>query len=199
MLKSLKFGLAAAATAVSFAVLSAPASAAVLASYCEDKGSPLAGGAHPGRCAIGDTSVGTYDINTTFNAGAFGPNQDLIFKGFGDNGDIDEWIFTATTPFKAYLDAFFYSGVGSNGGFLRAVLTGPNGATTNLSGATGNFFLGAFAAGTYSLKIVGSVNPTDIYNYDLSVQAVPVPAAALLFGSALVGAGALKRRRKQKA
>lgn len=186
------------AASAAIAITAASASAAIVGAYCEDKGSPLAGGAHPGRCALGDTSVGTFDI-TTFNAGTFGNNEGLVFKGFGDNGDNDSWQFTATKAFNAFLDNFFYSGVGTNGGFLRATLTGPGGAVTNLNMATAGVFLGTFAPGTYTISILGSVLPTDIYNYDLRVEAVPVPAAAILFGSALAGVAGLRRRRKQAA
>ena len=190
-----KLGFAAAAVLFASA---APASAATLTSYCEDAGSPLAGGGYPGRCSMGDVSTGTFDIGT-YDAGMFGNNQGLIFKGFGDNGDADVWQFTATTAFRTYLDNFTATHFGVGGSFVHAFLTDPNGAVYDLLGATSNVFYGVFAAGTYSLQIVGAISPTALYQYDLRVQSVPVPAAAILFGSGLLGAAAAARRRRKTA
>lgn len=191
----IKIGLAAAAAM--FAA-NAPASAALTTtSFCETVGSPLAGGTHPGRCAAGDISTGAFDI-TTYDAGSFGLGERLVFKGYGDNGDLDVWQFTATTAFRFSLDSFVSSGVGTTGGFLNAFLTDPNGVVTHLTSAVMGMAFGIFAPGTYQVSVLGSVNPTDLYNYDLSVQAIPVPGAALLFGTALLG-GAFASRRRRKA
>lgn len=191
----LKIGLAAAAAMF---MTNAPASAALTTTtFCEDVGSPLAGGAHPGRCSAGDISTGTFDI-TNYDAGSFGLGEKLIFKGYGDNGDLDQWTFTANTAFRFTLESFVSSGVGTSGGILDAFLTDPNGVVTHLTSAIIGQSFGIFAAGTYIVSVLGSVAPTDLYNYDLSVQAIPVPGAAVLFVSALFG-GAFASRRRRKA
>ena len=95
-----KFILAAAAAATMTMSFGTSASAVSYTSYCEDTGASWAGGAHPGRCGAGDVSVGGYDV-TNFNAGSFGSQQGLIFKGYGDNGDLDSWTFTAAKAFGA--------------------------------------------------------------------------------------------------
>lgn len=193
----IKIGIAAAAAI--FAA-STSASAAVVTTFCEDSGSPWAGGTHPGRCAPGDVSTGVFDI-TTFDAGSFGAvGEKLVFKGYGDNGDSDIWQFTATRAFNFSLDQFSWAGVGTNTGFLDAFLTDPNGVVTHLTSAVMGITTGLFLPGTYQVMVLGSLsNATDIYNYDLSVQAVPVPGAALLFLSALAGGAFAGRRRRTNA
>jgi len=47
--------------------------------------------------------------------------------------------------------------------------------------------------------VLGGTTESGGGNYDLSVQATPLPAAALLFGSVLAGAGLLSRRRRARA
>jgi hypothetical protein len=49
--------------------------------------------------------------------------------------------------------------------------------------------------GTYSLKIYGD----DGAAYSGTISAVPLPAAAWLFGSALLGLGAMRRKQKAAA
>lgn len=188
-----KFGMA--AVTAMLAASAAPASAATYSTYCESAGNPTVFyGGHPGRCANGGTDVGN-DVNPTYNAGSFGFGQGLIFLGYGDNNDSDGWTFTATSAWKGFLDLFAWAGVGTNGGTISATLSdGTN--TWNLSSLVAGSAFGTYAAGTYTLTVLGAVLPTDIYNYDLRVESVPVPAAAILFGTALAGAAAARRRRK---
>lgn len=191
----LKVGLAA---AIALFAANAPASAAlVTTSFCETSGAPYAGGTHPGRCVAGDVSTGAFDINL-YNAGSLDAGEKFTFKGYGDNLDSDIWMFTATKAFTFTLDLFAYSGVGTNTGNLDAFLTAPDGSVTHLTSAVIGMVFGQYLPGLYTITVLGNVLPTDIYNYDLSVQAVPVPGAALLFGSALLG-GAFASRRRRKA
>lgn len=55
-------------------------------------------------------------------------------------------------------------------------------------------FTGALGPGTYTFWIQETAGPL-AYSLDFQVSEVPLPAAAWLFGSALLGLGALKRRR----
>ena len=82
-----------------------------------------------------------------------------------------------------------------------AVLLGSGSATYTLAGSpvwaslgSETFFSVAQAlnAGTYYLKIYGDAGTV----YSGSVSAIPLPAAAWLFGSALLGLGALRRKQK---
>lgn len=193
-----KFILAAAAAATMTMSFGTSASAVSYTSYCEDTGASWAGGAHPGRCGAGDVSVGGYDV-TNFNAGSFGSQQGLIFKGYGDNGDLDSWTFTAAKAFGAHLDLFQYSGVGRNTNNISAFLTDALGNVISLTSKVAPAYLGQIAAGTYTLSILGNPKSTNMYDYNLRVQAVPLPAGALLLGTALVGMGALRRRKASKA
>lgn len=186
--------LAAAAAAAAFTANAAPAYAAfAYTTFCESAGNPaIAFGAHPGRCDLGDVDVGNDVIN--FNAGSFGLNQGLIFQGYGDNGDDDSWTFTATTMWRGFMDLFAFSGIGPNTGLLVATLTdGVN--SWDLGSLIAGQSFGTFAAGTYTLTVLAG-KATNVYNYDLRVQEIPLPAGALLFGTALAGAAGLRRRRK---
>lgn len=193
----LKVGLAA---AIALFAANAPASAAlVTTSFCEAAGNPrVANGAHPGRCVAGDISTGTSDISL-YNAGTLDAGEKFTFKGYGDNLDSDIWLFTATKAFTFTLDSFGFSGVGSTGGFLNAFLTAPDGTVTNLTSQVVGVVFGQYLPGLYTITVLGNVLPTDTYNYDLSIQAVPVPGAALLFGSALLGGAFASRRRRKTA
>lgn len=54
----------------------------------------------------------------------------------------------------------------------------------------------ALSAGTYFLKITFANPDAGAYGASTQVSAVPLPGAALLFGSALMGFGALRRKQK---
>jgi len=54
----------------------------------------------------------------------------------------------------------------------------------------------ALSAGTYFLKLSFANGDATAYGASTQVSAVPLPGAALLFGSALMGLGALRRKQK---
>ncbi len=58
-------------------------------------------------------------------------------------------------------------------------------STGNLVDA--NFVLSGLSAGTYTLQFTGNADGVFGGAYDVTVSAVPLPAAAWLFGSALLG------------
>jgi hypothetical protein len=68
--------------------------------------------------------------------------------------------------------------------------------TVNQSLATFLSLLALSGGSTFFLDVVGSTGRTGII--DFTVSQVPIPGAALLFGSALVGMGFLSRRRRNK-
>ncbi|MET0028743.1 MAG: hypothetical protein ABW101_14035, partial [Candidatus Thiodiazotropha sp.] len=61
--------------------------------------------------------------------------------------------------------------------------------STGISGnlVDANFVLSGLSAGTYTLQFVGNADGAMGGAYDVTVSAVPLPAAAWLFGSALLG------------
>jgi hypothetical protein len=68
--------------------------------------------------------------------------------------------------------------------------------TVNQSLVTFLSLLTTSGGSTFFLDVVGSTGNTGII--DFTVSQVPIPGAALLFGSALVGMGFLSRRRRNK-
>lgn len=71
-------------------------------------------------------------------------------------------------------------------------------APTNVGPGAGNHTeIFTLAAGSYSQFITGVFMPNGgIYSVSVGVQAVPVPGAAILFGSAVMAFGFISRRRK---
>jgi hypothetical protein len=57
------------------------------------------------------------------------------------------------------------------------------------------FTLSGLAAGLYTLQFVGDANGAIGAAYDVTVSAVPLPAAAWLFGTALIGFVTFSARR----
>lgn len=185
---------AAAVAALSFA---GAANATVYTVFCES------GGTNTGyttqnvvsRCDAGETDVGA-DIGS-YNAGSISTAQGLIFQGSGDNYDVDTWSFTTTHGANVFLDLFSFNGAGKNTGVLQATVSGLNGIIAVLTaGVATPALLTSLAAGTYSVTVTGAgALPTNIYNYDLRVQEVPLPAGALLFGTGLAAFAARRKKR----
>lgn len=72
---------------------------------------------------------------------------------------------------------------------------------TDGDGINPQLYTGEFlqvVSGVTSLIITGNVSTTNGAILNLQITAVPVPPAAILFGSALLGIGFLSRRRKKK-
>jgi hypothetical protein len=73
-------------------------------------------------------------------------------------------------------------------------------ASTTIYGTSGNDALLSFilpSTGTYTFAVGGEsfLSFDDSYSYNMNVEAVPVPAAAWLFGSAVAGLVGLRRRK----
>ncbi|MEM1152957.1 MAG: hypothetical protein AAGI44_02385 [Pseudomonadota bacterium] len=79
---------------------------------------------------------------------------------------------------------------------IEIVALSPGGGT--VSTTTSGFIGEVFTAGTYELAI-GGLGVAGPYDYTLSgdVSPVPLPAAAWLFGSAVLGLSLVSRRRRQ--
>lgn len=75
----------------------------------------------------------------------------------------------------------------------HATALGQSFTLNDLSAPMTGWFTG-LVAGLYSLKVV--LSGASAYSATASVSAVPLPGALVLFGSALLGAGALRRRKQ---
>ena len=154
-------------------------------------------------------SAGTYAGNVNIAVGAGGVNnvlkQERLLDGTGllSAGDIVSYSFD-------------YRGSAADGGVLFLenfcetddVLCGQDlfqlNATSNWQTFSGNFTLGAgVTAYTLQFAAVCGASPTCTTDYyfdnvviNADIEAVPVPAAAWLFGSALLGLGGMARRKK---
>jgi hypothetical protein len=160
---------------------------------------------------------GGFGVNPTSNAGAFsnGPGAGAFFDQylFTLTGDSFVTVTSATNTFAdgningpngiTSFTGAIYEIVGAvdplPGGddILRfgpqaAVMCG-SGKCQTLDGT------GIMNAGSYYLAIAGNAGATAGYGGNLSVQAVPLPAAAWLFGSGLIGIGALRLKRRRAA
>lgn len=103
-----------------------------------------------------------------------GPNEKYL--SIGDSIKTGTPLSTAPVTLSLYSDSAF---------------------TNLLAGGVTNSFQYLFAIGTqYYLKAVEDAS-LSYSSSNISVSAVPVPAAGILFASALFGAGALGRRKKK--
>ena len=108
--------------------------------------------------------------------------------------------FAKPSDFIANFQASVYRIVGAIGGGDDVQVIGPINATANCGafcqGMGGSAIL---AAGNYYANFSGIAGGTAGYagNISTAVSAVPIPAALPLFGTALVGLGALRMRRRR--
>lgn len=171
------------------------------------------------------TSSGTTTVSVTINVPAnpsssnygnsfSGPTP--TFSGSGVYGFYDDYIFTVsgatTNSISTTIDLgslsitnfqerlFNYSGnpsptLGLPTGGVTDAWTSPFGS----SGTVAVLPTTVLAPGTYVLQMRGTVTGAGGGSYagTLNIAPVPLPAAAWLFGSGLLGLGALVRRRKQ--
>ena len=132
------------------------------------------------------------------NISQFGQNI-IIGRSSGSGVDeVDIYEFTIATNWTADL-LFYQSGNDNSSSAFRLHSSTAVDLNNQLSG--GQFdapqldiFAGFNSAGTYRMSVFesGSTSPTD---YQLSITAaVPIPAAAWLFASALMGLGWMRRK-----
>lgn len=109
-------------------------------------------------------------------------------------GTIDPFVAVSQTLLSGSFDAFRYTEIGGNQTFLGA---GPEIKSCALLceiGVDPGTLFDFFGVSIESVK--GTVISTDIVNTesDRVLPPIPIPAAAWLFGSALLGLGVVKRR-----
>lgn len=117
-------------------------------------------------------TAGTYQISVSPNASDLIPALSL-YQGV-DNSGADDHSFDPTITAPAWVDA---AGFG-----LLQYLSGPNAGNSAVLTRYLN-------AGEYTLVLGGNdfATPGHLAGFTYSVTAVPVPAAALLFGSGIAG------------
>ena len=145
-----------------------------------------------------------YNLSSSLNPGdsielygTIGAAQD--FFSFTSTAPVKiEWIFGGYSLDNgdSIADSGFVAVTGSNTSTFDITSNATALSETFVTGITSGietiFTLGA--AGAYVLKIDGS---GDRALYDIRISAIPLPAAAWLFGSVLLGAGALRYRRRR--
>lgn len=168
-------------------------------------------------CSMAASASTVYDtVSTTFS---IAPTNTQAYVGTVDAAGFDMWninltaasglVINLTTaqdngPVPAFTQASAIStlkNITSVELFDSAMTSlGTAAATYTLNGTASYASLGssvyfslanAFLPGVYHLKISGDSGTA----YSGSVSAVPLPGAALLFGSALMGLGALRRKK----
>lgn len=151
--------------------------------------------------ASSSTSIGMIGPGTTTFIGTIDPSQTPSLPSTPYGQDEDYFSFTSDKAITSIVITYdinddpagnvtlfqVFEGLKADGSSKGSVLTGD---------ATGLFLAGPLAAGDYTIYIreteLGSLGPN---SYEVSVNAVPLPAAAWLFGSALLGLVTVSRRR----
>jgi hypothetical protein len=142
---------------------------------------------YPGSYLLAQGSGSAYSANYNSTAGsgiiitfktAVNCTYHLVVSALGDNAGVS---FTAFP----YGEPWYYVLAPANGIFD---LTGPL-----YPGVEYQFVIGANETGGTDGRIFSGA-----WNFDLSVQAVPIPPTLLLLGSGLLGLGALNLRRRQR-
>lgn len=134
------------------------------------------------------------DINefVRFTNNVGGPGEFTTYKI--DLG-IDSSPSSGTNPFGALTVSSFVAG-GPGVGDPMGPMVGDPISVTNLLAESGTLWFSLINGSIFDFEVSGLV--ADGNTFSITVTAVPVPAAGLLFGSALLGAAALRRRKLQQ-
>jgi hypothetical protein len=153
-----------------------------------------------GNLGVNPSSAGGNFSNAP-GAGAF--TDQVLFDLVGGLTHIT--IASATNTFASVTDLIanftgsIYQVVGGVGGADDILVFGPTPATANCGDFCQGFGGSAFLApGSYYAQLSGIAGSTAGYagNISTAVSAIPIPAALPLFGTALAGLVAMKRRRR---
>ncbi len=100
--------------------------------------------------------------------------------------DFPNPVKTAVTISTGGAGSFGLLNLAFNGGVAQSILAG------------GTFFFDLVAGANNSFAVTGTANPVFAgpVSYNIALSAIPIPPAALLFGSALAGLGLLARRKR---
>jgi len=142
--------------------------------------------------AVGNLVANAY-FSDTYNFGVELPSVSLLF-----GMDTTYANPTFNRVGIANLEFNFYDSTGT--GVFGAIMTDASGVdipnTTNYG--LENWYRFGLVAGSYSLVVTGDVLANG-GAYTGTLTAVPLPPSAILFGTALFGIGALRRRKDKKA
>lgn len=157
-----------------------------------------------GVVSISPATAGTYtlaDLTTANQADFFGSN--FASGGFNatysfalDVGSSDT-ISVVTSSSASTITSLTLSLFQGASLLLSQTFT-PADFTTGSAAYAGGVLetLANLAPGSYSLGVSGTTIAGGAYSGTVSISPVPIPAAALLFGSGLLGLGVVGRRRK---
>ncbi len=148
----------------------------------------------------------TYNLDTSNGAPLSYSNQEDIFAGALTKGSTvdDTFSFTLSGTTSTETTAAVESSIkGDLTSYTLKLFKAGNTpsllATANLS--SGLDYTSNLAAGSYFLEVISAVKSVKngFYTGSVSISAVPIPGALLLFGSSLIGlAGAGMRKRNNK-
>ncbi|WP_432472301.1 hypothetical protein [Amphritea sp. HPY] len=143
------------------------------------------------NAAAVDVSVGVGEIGRSFGALPVGDTD--IFVQLEDNTTTSMWAFTFTPDVEdSEENPFFYPVPATFSASIFDSLNQLVGTVAPTSDSPVSLVLRNLVADTYRV-----VMNTDVDGgYTFAVSTVPVPAAALLFGSALLGFAGFSARRK---
>ncbi|HEB70097.1 MAG TPA: hypothetical protein ENI88_10845 [Desulfobulbus sp.] len=151
---------------------------------------------------FGGTSDNGFNLGDTISAGGA---QLILHNGSSGTSFSDDWSLLidggSTGAVGSFSDVeldfkpFFSTNITN-----MSITTSSAGLAINGSGDA--WSIQAFSPGTYSFNVAGTISggTGGSYNVGLTetVAPVPIPPAALLFGSALIGLAGLKRKKAAK-
>lgn len=131
-----------------------------------------------------------FEVDTAFN---------LVLRAYSEAGSSGYGLRSATALTGGTVGAGILPDAGSS---LNCSQAAGSGATCDRFGSNAGStpvttLFTNLAAGIYEFAFWEGNNDPTATNFTLAVTAVPVPAAGVLFGSALLGAAALRRRKLQ--
>ena len=154
----------------------------------EDDAGAVLDGAKAGTIYLdnfGGTAVFGGDLANSTESATTSAYYDVVLDNSFEGLNTFAFGWARNTAFPNDLTVSFFD---ENGNTFNAAYEGlfdPTGA--------GNFIVQLAANTTYRMLLTGAEG----WHYDGEISAVPVPAAGILFASALFGAGALGRRKKK--
>ena len=137
----------------------------------------------------GDTSLTATDLGTVADG------DGLIVRGtVGGDDPFDYFTFTLLSAADIVLSGLTLTGTNASSGFPVTGLSNSTAVSFASNGIGLPTLIASLPAGRYTVRPAEFSD--DVSTYELAIGTVPVPAAALLFAPAVLGAGALRRRKR---
>ncbi len=144
----------------------------------------------------------TYDASASTNPGVLtpqsGPNDydaSMFHPGLPGTTFTDHWTLEITETPAAFVELVFSNFQLTD--VLDLSFTGGSGVSFTSTDDDYYRFDGTLSPGSYNITISGLTSGSwgGSYKIELNAAPVPIPPAALLFGSALIGLAGLRRRK----